>query len=376
MLFRSQDEDSEEVKEEKDSEEAKEGEDSEEEKQDEDSEKVKEEKDSEEAKEDEVKEEEEEEEEVVIPEEQVVPEEEAVVEEVVEDKIEIKLDVDKEKGSIKLLDKKDQYSEGDKVEFKVDCQAGYEVKKVFLETDDKKELEANDEEIYSFNMPNGRATIIVEFEIVLKDIKITFNPNGGVFLDEEENENIKVIEIKEASNIKDEDFKMISENLFRKIIRQENKFISYDFNGWFKDDQCIEEFDKEITAKELTLNFVGDKKTFLNTDRFLLRFILKQIIDNAIKYSNKGGVVDWLVHTDSDKATISVKDNGVGMKSSRLSTIGTLDGAPYTGTMEEKGAGLSLVIVKDFVEMLGGTMSVSSVEGLGTTVEIKFKVNN
>ena len=140
--------------------------------------------------------------------------------------------------------------------------------------------------------------------------------------------------------------------------------------------ELVEEFDKKIGTKELIFNFVGDKKTFLNTDKFLLRFILKQIIDNAIKYSNKGGVVDWLVHTDSDKTTISVKDNGVGMKSSRLSTIGTLDGAPYTGTMEEKGAGLSLVIVKDFVEMLGGTMSVSSVEGLGTTVEIEFKVNN
>lgn len=140
--------------------------------------------------------------------------------------------------------------------------------------------------------------------------------------------------------------------------------------------ELIEEFDKEITAKELTLNFVGDKKTLLNTDRFLLRFILKQLIDNAIKYSNKGDVVDWLAHSDSEKTTISIKDNGVGMKISRLSTIGTLDGAPFTGTMDEKGAGLSLVIVKDFVEMLDGTMSVSSVEGLGTRVEIEFKANN
>ena len=138
--------------------------------------------------------------------------------------------------------------------------------------------------------------------------------------------------------------------------------------------ELVEEFDKKIAAKELTLNFVGDKKTLLNTDRFLLRFILKQLIDNAIKYSNKGDVVDWLAHSDSEKTTISIKDNGVGMKSNRLSTIGTLDGAPFTGTMDEKGAGLSLVIVKDFVEMLDGTMSVSSVEGEGTTIEVELKV--
>ena len=137
--------------------------------------------------------------------------------------------------------------------------------------------------------------------------------------------------------------------------------------------EIVENFDKEIGAKELTFNYVGDEKTLLKTDRFLLRFILKQLIDNAIKYSNKGGVVDWLVNSDPDKVTIAIKDSGVGMKSSRLSTIGTLDGAPYTGTMNEKGAGLSLVIVKDFVEMLDGTMRVSSMEGEGATVEVKLK---
>lgn len=79
-----------------------------------------------------------------------------------------------------------------------------------------------------------------------------------------------------------------------------------------------------------------------------------------------------IAHADSDKITIAIKDNGVGMKNSRLSTVGTLDGAPYTGTMDEKGAGLSLVVVKDFVEMLGGTINVLSVVDKGTTVELRF----
>ena len=136
--------------------------------------------------------------------------------------------------------------------------------------------------------------------------------------------------------------------------------------------ELVEAFDKEIAAKELSFTFVGDEAIFLNTDRFLLRFILKQLIENAIKYSNKGGVVELIAHSSSEKVTIAVKDHGMGMKDSRLKTIGTLDGAPFTGTMDEKGVGLSLVIVKDFVEMLDGIMSVSSVEGVGTTVEIEF----
>ena len=134
--------------------------------------------------------------------------------------------------------------------------------------------------------------------------------------------------------------------------------------------ELVEEFDKEIGAKGLIFNFVGDMKALLNTDRFLLRFILKQLIENAIKYSNKGSVIEIIAQSDSDKVNITIKDLGVGMKESRLKDIGTLNGAPFTGTMNEKGAGLSLVIVKDFVEMLGGTMNVLSGEGLGTTVEL------
>ncbi len=101
---------------------------------------------------------------------------------------------------------------------------------------------------------------------------------------------------------------------------------------------------------------------------------MKQLVENAIKYSNKEGMVELIVHSDSDKVNIAVKDNGVGMKSSRLSTIGTLDGVLYTCTMNEKGAGLSLVVVKDFVEMLNATMDVSSIKGVGTTIEVELKL--
>lgn len=135
-------------------------------------------------------------------------------------------------------------------------------------------------------------------------------------------------------------------------------------------DGLKKELGEAISAKELTLHFVGDKETTLYTDKFLLRFILKQLIDNAIKYSNKEGAIEFVAHSESGKVNITIHDHGVGMKDSRQTTIGTLDGAPYTGTMDEKGAGLSLVIVKGFVELLGGAMHVASVEGVGTSVEI------
>lgn len=140
--------------------------------------------------------------------------------------------------------------------------------------------------------------------------------------------------------------------------------------------EIVENFDKEIANKELSFEYKGNTSLSVNTDRFLLRFILKELVDNSIKYSNNGDVIELIANSESDIISITLKDNGVGMKSSRLNTIGTLDDAPYTGTMQEKGAGLSLVIVKDFVEMLGGTISISSVEGVGTKVKIELRDND
>ncbi len=139
-----------------------------------------------------------------------------------------------------------------------------------------------------------------------------------------------------------------------------------------------DEFGEEISLKELSLDFVGDKKLSFASDRFLLKFILKQLVENGIKYSYKKGAVEVIAQLDAPmkQINITVKDNGVGMKHGILHNIGTLEVSPYTGTMEEKGAGLSLVIVKDFVEKLQGQMSISSVLNEGTSVRLTFEYTN
>ena len=136
-----------------------------------------------------------------------------------------------------------------------------------------------------------------------------------------------------------------------------------------------DELSDSITLKDLSVKFVGEQGLSLCTDKFLLKFILKQIVENAIKYSNKKGVVQVIAHSDLDlnSLNITIKDFGVGMKESVINDIGTLNSSPYTGTMQEKGAGLSLVIVKDFVDMLHGQMTVSSIINEGTSVKLSFQ---
>ena len=136
--------------------------------------------------------------------------------------------------------------------------------------------------------------------------------------------------------------------------------------------ELLSQFKDSSDLKDLSIQFIGNKDLSLCTDKFLLQFILKQIFENAIKYSNKRGVIEVIAHSESNSVNITIKDQGVGMKESIINDIGTLNNSPYTGTMQEKGAGLSLVIVKDFVELLNGRMVVASVINQGSTVTLSF----
>lgn len=133
-----------------------------------------------------------------------------------------------------------------------------------------------------------------------------------------------------------------------------------------------EELKQQLILKKINLKYVGNKEAHIKTDRFLFSFILKQTLDNAVKYTQQGGEIKFVFETDSHTNIILIKDDGLGMCDTVLEGIGTLNGSPYSGSMKEKGAGLSLVIVKDFVEMLNGEMNFTSAPHKGTCVEFKL----
>jgi signal transduction histidine kinase len=99
---------------------------------------------------------------------------------------------------------------------------------------------------------------------------------------------------------------------------------------------------------------------------------LRQTIGNAIKYSRKNGEVSFVVNKTTDGVNLEIKDFGLGMNEAVLNSIFTLNESPYKGSMGEKGAGLSLVIVKYFVEKLNGSVKVTSEVDEGTTIKLSF----
>ena len=128
----------------------------------------------------------------------------------------------------------------------------------------------------------------------------------------------------------------------------------------------------ELDFKKITLSYVGDNDFKLRTDKFLLQFILKHSIENAIKYSYEGGEVKMIVTKESGVSTITIEDYGMGMNIDVQNNLGTLNGSPYLGSMREKGAGLSLVVIKEFIEIMGAKMVASSKMNEGTAISYLF----
>lgn len=102
-------------------------------------------------------------------------------------------------------------------------------------------------------------------------------------------------------------------------------------------------------------------------DEKMLQTIIRNLINNAIKFTHQGGKIILSASIEAEHVEISVSDNGVGIPSDKISKIFD-DNSDYstTGTSKEKGSGLGLILVKTFVEKNQGKLWVESEEGKGS----------
>ena len=129
----------------------------------------------------------------------------------------------------------------------------------------------------------------------------------------------------------------------------------------------------EIQAinKEITITNHVTKDIFVNADKNMLATILRNLISNAIKFTETKGVVQVSSFMHSDFVEISVKDNGIGINKEDLQNLFSIEVKNSSvGTANEQGSGLGLILCKEFVEKHGGKLWVESSINDGT--EFKF----
>ena len=98
-------------------------------------------------------------------------------------------------------------------------------------------------------------------------------------------------------------------------------------------------------------------------DKNLAGVIIRNLVSNAIKFSNNNDSIAISATENDDTVKIAVKDNGVGINDADKDKLFRLD-TNFTsrGTADEKGTGLGLLLCKEFVEKNGGTIWVESTQ--------------
>lgn len=126
-------------------------------------------------------------------------------------------------------------------------------------------------------------------------------------------------------------------------------------------------------GKRIDLSTHIDGQISLWADKNTTLTILRNIVNNALKFTPEGGKVVISATERGDMASIRVEDTGVGMPKDKLKKLFRLQDKKSTyGTAGEKGLGLGLQLVYEFVEMNRGKITVESVENEGTVFTLEL----
>lgn len=244
-------------------------------------------------------------------------------------------------------------------------------------TTQKNEIAKKNEELVSLNSMKDKF-----FSIIAHDLKNPLNSLIGfsdlligrklALSDEKRDKYIELIN-KSANNL----FNLL-ENLLEWARSQTNTLkiekAPVDVNELI--DENIELM--KALAESKRIDLIADKRTDVVAfvDRTLLSTVIRNLVSNAIKFTPECGQIT-VSSERMNSAVVRVRDTGVGMSQEQVENLFSLDKNSSTpGTNNEKGTGLGLIIVREFIEKNNGTLSVVSDVGKGTTFTIEVPLSS
>jgi signal transduction histidine kinase len=140
--------------------------------------------------------------------------------------------------------------------------------------------------------------------------------------------------------------------------------------------EIIESSNLMAKIKNISLNLIQSEEIEAYADANMVKTVLRNLISNAIKFTNPGGNINVNGISEQNQVEISISDNGIGMNDeTRKKLFDISSNITFLGTTKEKGSGLGLVLCKEFVERLGGHIWVESEEGKGSDFRFSLPLN-
>ena len=152
-----------------------------------------------------------------------------------------------------------------------------------------------------------------------------------------------------VSQNKEKNFKPIKINLYE-LLREE-----------------IENLKTLASQKHISMSHTIKPDLNVTADIQMVKTILRNLISNAIKYTNINGEIVIDASEVKQYVEVAIKDNGIGMSKEDQKKLFKIDSFHSTpGTLDEKGTGLGLLLCKEFVELHGGNIHIESERGKGS----------
>jgi signal transduction histidine kinase len=143
-------------------------------------------------------------------------------------------------------------------------------------------------------------------------------------------------------------------------------------------DKVVELFLGIAQSKDITLAVDISTNLYVFADLNMVETILRNLISNSIKFTDRGGKITISATEENNFARIRVKDTGIGINTDKLEKLFQInENISTAGTQNESGSGLGLILCKEFIEINKGQISVNSSIGKGS--EFSFilpKINN
>ena len=129
--------------------------------------------------------------------------------------------------------------------------------------------------------------------------------------------------------------------------------------------------------KSITIEIEIEETLLVFADKDMINTVLRNLISNAIKFTDTGGRITISAQKVKNYIIVKIADTGIGMPKERLEKLFTLSSNYSTsGTQNEKGTGLGLILCKEFVEKNKGKIWVESILEIGSSFYFSLPTNN
>ncbi|MDQ2937700.1 MAG: PAS domain S-box protein [Acidobacteriota bacterium] len=142
-------------------------------------------------------------------------------------------------------------------------------------------------------------------------------------------------------------------------------------------NNAVETVGGDVAAKQIELKVeAGEDVIFVNADPLRLEQIIWNLLNNAVKFTPAGGAITIRVRADNDRAVLSVEDTGQGIEPEFLPHVFEMfRQADASSSRPHGGMGIGLALVRQLIDLHGGTIAVDSVVGQGAKFTIQLPVS-